>query len=220
MNDLKHLRINNLSLSYGKTEVLHGISLEVEQGAIIALTGQSGCGKTSLLRCIAGLEQPSTGNITCNQRVLNDKGVFIEPELRNIGLIFQGNALFPHMTVQQNLMFGLRKLKKVERKTQAVKMLNSLGLDGLEKRYPHELSGGQQQRVAVGRSLITEPDVLLMDEPFSDLDKATKEDLRESIKGILKRSQITTIIVSHHADDVKSMAEQVYHMDNGKLLPL
>jgi iron(III) transport system ATP-binding protein len=213
-----HLTISSLHLSYGKVAVLNGVSLNINKGMVVALRGESGCGKTSLLRCIAGLEVPSEGRIVCNGRVLNGPSVFVRPENRHIGLIFQGNALFPHMRVQDNLAFGLHGTPRGEKENRIRVMLKTLGLEGLDHRYPNELSGGQQQRVALGRSLITEPDVLLMDEPFSDLDQGTKDELRERVKEVLKGAGITTIVVSHHADDISSMADAVHEMEKGRIL--
>lgn len=209
-----HLSIKDLHLSYGSVDVLHGVNLEIAKGDIVALTGASGCGKTSVLRCIAGLERPSKGVIYCAGHDIST----LPTEKRNVGLIFQGNALFPHMSVAKNLGFGLHSLSKAERQTHVNEMLSTLDLKGFGDRSPHELSGGQQQRVAIGRSLISKPDVLLMDEPFSDLDKETKSKVREAIRSLLNASQITTIIVSHHADDVESMAKHVYEMKEGKLI--
>ncbi len=203
-----YLDIKDLHLSYGSVDVLKGVALAVEQGDVIALTGPSGCGKTSLLRCVAGFEKPQKGSIQCG-------GIDLLPlptEKRNIGMVFQGNALFPHMSVEKNLAFGIPKLDKAMRKEAVANMLKTLDLAGYEKRKPHELSGGQQQRVAIGRSLITRPRLLLMDEPFSDLDTETKTRVRADIKALLQQHAITTLIVSHHADDVESMAGRVVEM--------
>lgn len=213
-----HLDIQDLEMSFGDVPVLTGLSLKVAKGQTVALRGESGCGKTTALRCIAGLEHPTGGIITCNTILLNGQDTFIPPESRNVGLVFQGNALFPHMTVAQNIAFGIYRVPKARQQGMINDMLGTMELDGLGKRYPHELSGGQQQRVAVGRSLITEPDLLLMDEPFSDLDVRTKSELRESIKRILLAKGITTIIVSHHDDDLESMADETYTIANGRIV--
>ena len=187
------LEFKNLSFSYGKTKVIDDFSLAVEEKSFTTLLGPSGCGKTTLLRLASGFIEPDSGDILVNGK--SQKG--IAPNKRNIAYVFQDYALFPHMTVEKNILYGL-KLHSDEKELMSCKLeqkLRLLGLVGLEKRYPHELSGGQQQRVALARSLVLEPEILLMDEPLSSLDAKLRSQLREELKELQQNVGITTIYV-------------------------
>ncbi len=213
------LEITGLSFSYpGGSEVLRSIDLSVDASEILVLTGPSGCGKSTLLRLIAGLEIPAAGNIALAGAVLSSAQVFVPAEHRPVGYVFQGHALFPHLTVRRNISFGLRHLDKSERKKVVQEHMDLLGLDGLGDRYPHQISGGQQQRVAIARSLARKPELLLMDEPFSDLDGATRSTVRSEVKQILKRLGITAVIVSHDAQDAAHIADRIVEMSSGSRL--
>ena len=205
------LDIRNLEFRYGKkgSEIFKDFDLNVKDGSILAVLGKSGSGKSTLLRIISGLEDRSKGYIRIGDRTVQDESVFIPAEKRNTGFIFQNYALFPYLTVGQNIAFGMKK-----RDDERVKeMVNLTRLEGLEKRYPHELSGGQQQRVALARSLAPKPSILLMDEPFSSLDSALVKDLREDLLRIIRTTGMTTILVTHDEDDAKALADETLVLD-------
>jgi iron(III) transport system ATP-binding protein len=193
---------------------LQDISLEVERGSLVALTGESGCGKTTLLRIIAGLEVPTSGEIHIAQQTVVGKGVFVKPEKRKVGMVFQDYALFPHLTVAENVAYGLTI---GEKKSRVQQMLALVGLVGYEKRYPHQLSGGQQQRVALARALAPQPQVLLLDEPFSNLDELLREQLRDEICQIIRQTGITAILVTHDTKDAIITADKIALLRKGKL---
>jgi iron(III) transport system ATP-binding protein len=205
------LDIRNLEFRYGKkdSEIFKGFDLNVKDGSILAVLGKSGSGKSTLLRIISGLEDRSKGYIRIGDRTVQDESIFIPAEKRNTGFIFQNYALFPYLTVAQNIAFGMKR-KDDERVRDMVGLTR---LEGLEKRYPHELSGGQQQRVALARSLSPKPSILLMDEPFSSLDSALVKDLREDLLRIIRSTGMTTIIVTHDEDDAKALADETLVLD-------
>ncbi|MHC0038113.1 ABC transporter ATP-binding protein [Pseudoneobacillus sp. C159] len=204
------VEISKLCFSFSKKQpdVINDFSFSIREGEIVGILGSSGSGKSTLLRLIAGLELPSAGWIKIAQQpVVTDK-LFIHPEDRGVGMVFQDYALFPHMTVKDNILFGLSKLPKKERQGRLEEMLDLVHMRGFEKRYPHELSGGQQQRVALARALAPKPTVLLMDEPFSNLDADLKESIREELQYILKKANMTCIIVSHDHKDIESICDR------------
>lgn len=213
------LSLNNVSFFYGKSEIIKDFSLDVEQGSFTTLLGASGCGKTTLLRLISGFLKPTEGTVSINGQVQNE----ILPNKRKIGMVFQDYALFPHMTVEQNLLYGL-KLKKGEKRTKeqnaelVQKTAENLNLQKLLKRYPSELSGGQQQRVALGRTLVLEPHILLMDEPLSSLDAKLRLKVREELKEIQQRLKITTIYVTHDQEEALSLSDRIAVLRHGSLL--
>ena len=213
------LSLNNVSFFYGKSEIIKGFNLDVEQGNFTTLLGASGCGKTTLLRLISGFLKPTEGTVSINGQVQNE----ILPNKRKIGMVFQDYALFPHMTVEQNLLYGL-KLKKGEKRTKeqnaelVQKTAENLNLQKLLKRYPSELSGGQQQRVALGRTLVLEPHILLMDEPLSSLDAKLRLKVREELKEIQQRLKITTIYVTHDQEEALSLSDRIAVLRHGSLL--
>jgi iron(III) transport system ATP-binding protein len=207
---MKMVEIDNLIFSFSKKNppVVNDFSFSVHEGEIVGILGSSGSGKSTLLRLIAGLEAPTGGRIRiANQLVVSDK-FFVQPENRGVGMVFQDYALFPHMTVKDNIVFGLSRLAKKERQARLKEMLELVKMEDFEKRYPHELSGGQQQRVALARALAPKPNVLLMDEPFSNLDADLKESIREELRTILKRANMTCIMVSHDRKDVEAICDR------------
>lgn len=212
---MAYIEIKNLTKSYDKDTVLKNLSLTMEEGTLNTLLGPSGSGKSTLLRSIAGLEDIDEGAITIGGRDITD----LEPRNRNLGMVFQHYALFPNMSVIENVKFGLdiKKVNKEEKERRALEMIELVGLKGKEKAYPQELSGGQQQRVALARSLVTEPDVLLLDEPLSALDAQIRVELRQQIKDIQKKLGITVILVTHDQEEAMTMSEKIFVMNNGNI---
>ncbi len=197
------------------------VSFLLKKGETLALLGESGSGKTTLLRMIAGLEKPSKGSITLQNKLVFDtkNSIFIKPEKRNVGLFFQHYALFPHLTVFENIAYGLttKHYNKSQKKERVAEMLSLVELPDYEKRFAHELSGGQQQRIALARALAPKPELLLLDEPFSNLDEQLKGEVRQQIKAILQKTQTTTILVTHDLQDALSLADRLAVMRNGKI---
>lgn len=212
---MAYIEIKNLTKSYDKDTVLKNLSLTMEEGTLNTLLGPSGSGKSTLLRSIAGLEDIDEGAITIGGRDITH----LEPRNRNLGMVFQHYALFPNMSVIENVKFGLdiKKVNKEEKERRALEMIELVGLKGKEKAYPQELSGGQQQRVALARSLVTEPDVLLLDEPLSALDAQIRVELRQQIKDIQKKLGITVILVTHDQEEAMTMSEKIFVMNNGNI---
>ncbi len=191
--------------------------LEVQDGQTVALVGESGCGKTTLLRAIAGLECPSRGKIQIGDHEVCSQSIFLPPEKRNVGLVFQDYALFPHLTVKKNIEFGLKKLAIEDKKLRLQEIIDLTNLEEFIDRYPHELSGGQQQRVAIARVLVCQPKVLLLDEPFSNMDEPLKVKVRSEIKVLITTSKTTTILVSHDIRDAFAIADSIVILKNGKI---
>jgi iron(III) transport system ATP-binding protein len=203
-----------LSKSYGAVRALHGFSVSVRPGEILSLLGPSGCGKTTVLRLIAGFERPDGGRVAIGERVVSGPDAYMPPEGRRVGMVFQHYALFPHLSVADNVAYGLRGK---ERRARAGEMLELVGLSGLEKRMPHELSGGQQQRVALARALAPQPAVLLLDEPFSNLDADLRALMRAQVREILKRVGTTALFVTHDQEEALYMGDRVAVMRAGGL---
>ncbi|MBF6593417.1 MAG: ABC transporter ATP-binding protein [Thermaceae bacterium] len=213
---MTELKIVNLTKRFDDSVVVDNVSITVEPGRLVALLGPSGCGKTTTLRMIAGLTVPTDGDIQFSgQSVLQQP-----PERRNIGMVFQRYVLFPHMSVAQNVGFGLfiRGISKTEIQRRVREMLEIVQLEHLEKRFPSQLSGGQQQRVAIARTLVTNPQILLMDEPLSNLDAKLREEMRTFIKELQQRLNITTLFVTHDQVEAMELADQVGVMFKGKLV--
>ena len=210
------LRIEQLQLGYdtpkGLQTVLRGFDLQVPAGHIASLLGPSGCGKTSVLRAIAGFEPVRAGSIHLGERLLSGPKVHLPPEQRHVGMMFQEYGLFPHLTAAQNVGFGLRRSSKPERDQRVQELLAVVGLADSGSKFPHELSGGQQQRVALARALAPSPALLLLDEPFSNLDAATRERLTAEVRDILRAAGQTAILVTHNAQEAETMADQICHM--------
>lgn len=194
------------------------ISLSVSEGEILCLLGPSGCGKTTILRAVAGFEKVISGEIYLKGDLVSSSTIHCTPEKRRVGMVFQDYALFPHLSVEANIGFGLHHWDAKLRKVQIHNMLELVGLGGLEGRYPHELSGGQQQRVALARALAPDPVILLMDEPFSNLDPDMTVKMRKELYHLLRQSKTTSILVTHDHDEAFAMADQVAVLDKGCLV--
>ena len=212
----KFLEINNLSFSYMKNElILNKVSLSINKGEFVSVLGVSGSGKTTLLRLIAGLDKQNSGSIILENKVIADENSTLAPEKRNIGLVVQDKALFPHLTVKKNIMFGIRKLKNKE--NLAMEMMKLFKIDHHMAKYPHELSGGEQQRVALARALVPKPQLLLLDEPFDGLDKALKADLHNEVKKIVKLKGMTVVMVTHDHDEATLLSDRIFSIKDGNI---
>jgi iron(III) transport system ATP-binding protein len=211
------VELRELWKNFEAVPVVQGVSLTVQEGEFVALLGPSGCGKTTTLRMVAGFEAPSRGEIRIRERTVSGPGVFVPPEQRDAGLVFQSYAVWPHMTVEANVAYPLklRGIASAERSATARKMLELVQLPGLGDRFPHQLSGGQQQRVALARALCKEPAVLLLDEPLSNLDAQLRKEMRIEIKTLQRRLGITIIYVTHDQEEALSMADRIAVMGRG-----
>ncbi len=207
MNTL--LELKNIECRYGSEVAVKNFSLRVREGSLVCLLGPSGCGKSTILRAIAGLEPIQNGNIIIDGNIVSCSTSMLPAEKRQLGMVFQDYALFPHMNVTDNICFGLRKESSTEKKQLSKEMIEIVGLQGLEQRYPHELSGGQQQRVALARALIVKPKLILMDEPFSNLDVELRERLSNDVRRILKEQGVTGILVTHDQAEAFAVADMI-----------
>lgn len=219
-NELAHgsvLALRDIRQAYGDHQVVRGLSFDLKRGAIGCLLGPSGCGKTTVLRCIAGFEPIQSGEIRLNNSLVSRPGMMIAPERRSVGMVFQDYALFPHLSVVQNIAFGLHGIEKAERERRIGHYLEATGLSGLERNFPHELSGGQQQRVALARAMAPRPDLLLLDEPFSNLDVALRERLAADVREVIKRFNMTAILVTHDQQEAFAIADEVGVIHDGQI---
>ncbi len=212
------LEVNNLTKSFdqGKNYALKDVSFHIDRGHICAVVGESGSGKTTLIRLISGLENPDYGEIILNNNTVSSLKKVVQPEKRNIGMVFQEYALFPHLSVMDNVLYGLNKSKN--KKERALEVIQLVGLADFEKRYPHELSGGQQQRVALARALAPNPSLLILDEPFSNLDAMMRHQLRNEVFNIIKKTGVTAIFVTHDTQDALAVADEILILQNGQLV--
>jgi iron(III) transport system ATP-binding protein len=208
------VQICNLYKSFGAHPVLAGLDLEVPAGSLTAILGPSGSGKTTLLRLLAGFERPDLGTISVAGKIVDGESVHIHPERRQIGYVPQEGGLFPHLTVQANVAFGL---PRAARRRGVGELLEMVGLSGLERRYPHQLSGGQQQRVALARALAIQPAILLLDEPFASLDAHLRASVREEVARIIRQSTTTALLVTHDQDEALSLSDLVAVLRDGKI---
>jgi iron(III) transport system ATP-binding protein len=207
------LELSGLSKQFGTMPVIDGVNLDVREGEFVALLGPSGCGKTTTLRLIAGFETADAGSIAVAGNVVSENGKHLPPEKRRVGMVFQDFALFPHLSVGQNVGYGLPR-NSTDRIAESLALV---GLGGMEKRLPHQLSGGQQQRVALARALAPRPEIILLDEPFSNLDPAIRSRVRIDVRQILQRAGATAVLVTHDQEEALSLADRIAVMFNGKI---
>lgn len=209
------LAVNHLQLSYNNQEVLTDFNLSLSDGEIFALLGSSGSGKSSALRFIAGLDSAQAGTVEIDGQQLSTAGQHqVQPEAREVGMVFQDYALFPHMTIEKNIAFGLHGRSGEFKQGRVEELLSLIGLSGIEKKYPHQLSGGERQRVALARALAPNPKILLLDEPFSSLDADKRQALVVQVRDILKQSGMTSILVTHDKDEANMFADRVGQIQN------
>lgn len=212
------LKVKNVNLSFNNNEILKELNLTIDQGNFVAITGASGSGKTSLLRVICGLESPNQGEIILDNSLLLNKEIFIPAEKRNIGLVIQEKVLFPHLNARQNIEFGISS--KTDKQNLSNEIMEKLNIKQLAEKYPHELSGGESQRVALARSIVMKPKLLMLDEPFTGLDKDLKMKIYPEIKSILQASKITALMVTHDLNEVKALADKCFNLESGKLVEI
>ena len=205
----------DISVAYGDVVAVDGFTLDVPASSLVALVGPSGCGKTTALRAIAGFERPTKGRIAIRDRVVVADDTDLSPEKRRVGMVFQEFALFPHITVAENVGYGVHGANRVTRVTETLALV---GLDGYEDRYPHELSGGEQQRVALARALAPEPDVVLLDEPFSNLDAPQRERMRRELRRIVRATGVTAVFVTHDQSEALAIADHIAVMRGGRVV--
>jgi ABC-type Fe3+/spermidine/putrescine transport system ATPase subunit len=214
------LDVEHLSKAFGRGAAIRGVSFQLFKGEVVSLLGPSGCGKTTTLRCIAGFYRPDAGRISINGRLVASTDAFVAPEDRRIAMVFQNYVLWPHMTAFDNIAYGLklRRVVKTELRARVADIMQMLGLAGLEKRYPHQLSGGQQQRVSVARSLVVRPEVLLLDEPFSNLDAKLRVQMRQEMRDVLQRLDVSAIYVTHDQEEAMVLSDRILLMDGGDVV--
>ncbi len=215
---MSQLEVNQISVKYAKQLAVDQVSFQLQRGEIACLLGPSGCGKTSILRAIAGFELISTGNIILGQRTIADQSKQLTPQQREVGMVFQDFALYPHLTVWHNVAFGIASLDKHLQAHRVAELLALVGLEHLRDRYPHQLSGGQQQRVALIRAMAPQPALLLLDEPFSNLDVTLRQSLANELRLLLKTSGMTAILVSHDQNEAYAMADGIGVMHEGRMV--
>lgn len=215
---MSSLTIENIGIKIGHNPIVSNVSLTLDSGEIGCLLGPSGCGKTTLLRAIAGFQSVHHGQILIDHQQVSSSSYNQAPEQRGIGMVFQDFALFPHLTVAENIVFGMRKTTSNQRRQRVDELLARIGLPGYQARYPHELSGGQQQRIALARALAPRPQLLLLDEPFSSLDAELREKLALEVRQLLKQEAITALLVTHDQQEAFAMADKAGMMYQGELL--
>lgn len=212
------LSLHEVTRHFGPVAALAGVSLEIDAGQIVCLVGHSGCGKSTLLRTIAGIETIDNGRIRIDGEMVSGGGFFVEPEHRRVGFMFQDYALFPHLSVRQNIAFGLSRLPRALRVARVDEVIGRIGIGALAERYPHMLSGGEQQRVALARALAPQPHVLLMDEPFSNLDRGLRDKVRHETLALVRSLNMTAVVVTHEPEEALAMGDMVALMQNGRLV--
>ena len=211
------LEIKNLNHSYAnELATITDFSFSLKKGDIVSILGEPGSGKTTLLRIIAGLEQPTSGEVIINERVVSNKDFVLPPEKRNLGLVVEDRALFPHLNVEKNVMFGIYKAHAKE--SLALEYLSLFKVEHLGKKFPHEISAGEQQRVAFARALITNPEILMLDEPFGALDKRLKRELHTETKRIFREKELSVLLVTHDEDEAEYFADKIIEFKEGQII--
>jgi iron(III) transport system ATP-binding protein len=211
------LDLKNVSKSFADVAVINNLSFTLNKGTIGCLLGPSGCGKTTILRAIAGFEDIDTGEIRINGQIVSGRQILTAPDKRRIGMVFQDYALFPHLNLRENIAFGLQNMERTDKEHRIRGLLHLIGLDDAAQKFPHEISGGQQQRVALARALAPEPDLLLMDEPFSNLDVILRERLSTEVREILKEQNTTALMVTHNQHEAFAVADEIGVIQQGVL---
>lgn len=214
---MSQLKLEQVEIRYGLTTAVHAVDFQVNQGQIACLLGPSGCGKTTLLRAIAGFEQLSQGKLSLNGEIISSAQHTLATEQRKIGMVFQDYALFPHLSIADNIRFGIRKQPHKAQEQRIQELLELVSLVGYERRYPHELSGGQQQRIALARALAPKPALLLLDEPFGSQDTELRESLAREVREMLKQEGITALLVTHDQHEAFAMADEIGVLQAGRL---
>jgi len=216
---MMYINLSHIKFEYNRHQlILDELSIHLKRKEIVAILGSSGSGKSTLLRLISGLEKPIEGSIEIDGLIVYDEKHFIDPHQRNVGMVFQDYALFPHLTVFQNIAYGIHKKTKTDKKFIVNQMLELTNLLEKKDNYPHELSGGQQQRVALARALAPKPKVLLLDEPFSNLDHELKKQIRNDLKLIMEKQEMTCIFATHDYEDAIDIADRILYLENGKIV--
>lgn len=216
---MMYINLSHIKFEYNRHQlILDELSIHLKRKEIVAILGSSGSGKSTLLRLISGLEKPIEGSIEIDGLIVYDEKHFIDPHQRNVGMVFQDYALFPHLTVFQNIAYGIHKKTKTDKKFIVNQMLELTNLLEKKDNYPHELSGGQQQRVALARALAPKPKVLLLDEPFSNLDSELKKQIRNDLKLIMEKQEMTCIFATHDYEDAIDIADRILYLENGKIV--
>ena len=211
------LEIKNLNHSYAKElATITDFSFSLKKGEIVSILGESGSGKTTLLRIMAGLEQPTSGEVIINEKVVSNKDSVLPPEKRNLGLVVEDRALFPHLNVEKNVMFGIYKAHAKE--SLALEYLSLFKVEHLGKKFPHEISAGEQQRVAFARALITNPEILMLDEPFGALDKRLKSELHTETKRIFREKELSVLLVTHDEDEAEYFGDRIIEFKEGQII--
>jgi iron(III) transport system ATP-binding protein len=214
---MDRLQVNQIDVSYGKNQVVKQVSFSLGEGQLGCLLGPSGCGKTTVLLSIAGFQEPDSGRIIINDTVVSDGKLFVAPEKRHVGMVFQDYALFPNLSVADNIGFGIQHLEKTAQQARVNELLGLVNLTELANAFPHQLSGGQQQRVALARAMAPRPSILLLDEPFSNLDVELREQLASEVRQILKQENVTAILVTHDQHEAFAMADDICVMHQGQI---
>lgn len=212
------LAFDGVEHAYGAVEAVRGVSLTIEPGEIVCLLGPSGCGKSTLLRLAAGLEAPAAGRVLIDGREVSSRTHIVPPEKRGIGYVFQDFALFPHLTILQNVAFGLGSIPRADAESAARMALSRVGLSDYVADYPHALSGGEQQRVALARAIAPKPGILLMDEPFSGLDARLRDDIRDETLAVMRETRATCLVVTHDPEEAMRMADRIALMRSGRIV--
>ncbi|MBW7861478.1 MAG: ABC transporter ATP-binding protein [Rhodocyclaceae bacterium] len=214
---MSHLELRHIDLAYGSNQIVRDLSMRLDKGRIGCLLGPSGCGKTTVLRSIAGFEPLSGGEIRLDGHLVSSTTFHLPPEQRRIGMVFQDYALFPHLSIRDNVGFGLRRMTTSDQRERVTELLTLVGLPDEGHKYPHELSGGQQQRVALARALAPRPSLLLLDEPFSNLDVELRERLSHEVRDIIKATETTAILVTHDQNEAFAVADEIGIMNEGRI---